>query len=129
LTACPEGCRDTQTDNQNCGECGIVCGANQTCEDGVCTCQGLWADCDALAETGCEADLARDSLTCGRCQISCGGGPCAAGICRGQVAAIAAGGAHTCVVVAGRVACWGWNEFSQLGVAGVVRSADPGYPT
>jgi hypothetical protein len=44
-TACTNSlgdfCRDTQTDINNCGSCGSVCGANQMCEDGGCQALGL----------------------------------------------------------------------------------------
>jgi hypothetical protein len=33
---CGEQCVDTQTDKMNCGQCGVVCGANQACAAGVC---------------------------------------------------------------------------------------------
>jgi hypothetical protein len=33
---CGEQCVDTQTDKFNCGQCGVVCGANQACAAGVC---------------------------------------------------------------------------------------------
>jgi hypothetical protein len=33
---CGEQCVDIQTDKMNCGQCGVVCGANQACAAGVC---------------------------------------------------------------------------------------------
>ena len=42
------------------------------------------------------------------------------------VAAVAAGGVHTCAVTtAGGVKCWGWNEFGQLGTDVVYSCTDP----
>src|ERR1700733_10212547 len=36
--ACSQGCTNVQTDSQNCGACGTVCGTGQTCQSGTCTC-------------------------------------------------------------------------------------------
>jgi alpha-tubulin suppressor-like RCC1 family protein len=42
------------------------------------------------------------------------------------VAAIAAGGNHTCALTtAGAVQCWGRNDFGQLGVGGITRKTTP----
>jgi hypothetical protein len=59
LTACgwsvthwltiPKECVDTLTDPNNCGECGNVCGPNQSCNDGVCG-----PDCCPDACPGCQ---------------------------------------------------------------------------
>jgi hypothetical protein len=35
-TVCPSGCADLQTSAANCGTCGHNCGADDTCEGGVC---------------------------------------------------------------------------------------------
>lgn len=69
---------DVQTDNQNCGHCGNVCGAlpngNNTCQAGICTlmCDPGRDDCDGMAADGCEADLAT-SATCNSCDTACTG--------------------------------------------------------
>ncbi len=36
LTDCGGTCADLNTDNSNCGACGMPCGAGKTCQSGVC---------------------------------------------------------------------------------------------
>ena len=44
----------------------------------------------------------------------------------GFAVAIAAGVAHTCVLLrSGRVACWGWNVFGQLGTGNTLMEKYP----
>lgn len=60
---------DLTSDVDNCGACGVVCGAPNAitaCENGVCLvaeCEPDWADCDTLYENGCEHDLSA-GVTC-----------------------------------------------------------------
>jgi len=76
------------TDPKNCGLCGSVCGtkhaSSATCVAGKCTfaCAGTFAHCEDDPSTGCETDLATDSLSCGACGHSCQGGACVAGVCQ-----------------------------------------------
>src|SRR6516225_8905873 len=37
---CMARCIDVSADNANCGACGKVCGAGQSCSAGVCQCTG-----------------------------------------------------------------------------------------
>jgi len=61
---CRSGCADPQTDSNNCGHCGIACGAGQTCCGGVCT------------------NLNTDNSNCGTCGNVCGPGlTCCNGTC------------------------------------------------
>ncbi|MBW1807034.1 MAG: S8 family serine peptidase [Deltaproteobacteria bacterium] len=73
------GCESHQeTDPDNCGACGTVCGpypnatagclANQ-CAIGECD-QGF-DDCDGLLATGCEMDVTSDLNNCGACGVVC----------------------------------------------------------
>ncbi len=40
--------------------------------------------------------------------------------------AIALGAGHTCAIEAGgRVKCWGWNRFGQLGIGSTVNQTSP----
>jgi hypothetical protein len=68
---------DTDTDPSHCGGCGNACPtdpahAAAACAAGSCTlrCDPGFADCDAEAANGCEADLARPE-TCGDCASTC----------------------------------------------------------
>ena len=79
---CSGSCTDTATDPNNCGMCGTACGANQACGSGVCSCASGFANCDANAANGCEANLSDDVNNCGGCGIVCGSGQaCQAGAC------------------------------------------------
>jgi len=56
-----DGCEceteDPQTDVNNCGECGNVCGVDHkgdTCEGGSCGCEPGWSDPDGDPANGCE---------------------------------------------------------------------------
>ena len=72
-------CVDLQSDNQNCGGCGVVCGGGQTCQSGQCvnSCPGS----DGGTLTRCEpdggapycADTTSDAQNCGGCGIACTG--------------------------------------------------------
>jgi len=82
------GCEsDTSSDVNNCGGCGIMCGAPHTtseCVDSTCVerqeCEPGWADCDNNPANGCEAELATDPWNCGACGIECYYGH-AVGVC------------------------------------------------
>lgn len=66
------------SDEENCGACGRSCAdlpktATATCHDGDChvlTCEEGFADCDGVAENGCEVDLSQPE-NCGSCDASC----------------------------------------------------------
>ncbi len=87
------GCEtDTRASATHCGGCGMRCSlANATagCTDGRCavaTCAMNFGDCDTNALNGCESDLRTTVAHCGRCGVSCPGGPnaipaCANGSC------------------------------------------------
>lgn len=64
-TCCAAHCANTQTDNNNCGACGVVCGAGTSCCGG--SCQPL-----------------NTNANCGACGTVCGTGQaCCSGICQG----------------------------------------------
>src|SRR5262249_13015416 len=74
------GCESNlQTDVNNCGACGTVCGpvANGTagCATGHCqvaTCNTGFRNCHGTAATGCESIPLPDVLTSGACGTVCG---------------------------------------------------------
>ena len=73
-TKCNGTCKDTQTDNNNCGTCGNVCGAGQVCNSGSCCTPAT--SCPAGDNCGTASDGCGGTLTCGTCTgfDTCGGG-------------------------------------------------------
>lgn len=88
--ACGELCIDTSADALNCGGCGKVCSAGQSCNDGVCsTCAKGVAEC----ASGC-AILSSDNNNCGMCGKACGAGAlCMGGVCSCAPGDLSCGGA------------------------------------
>ena len=76
---CGGRCVDPQTDQGNCGGCGVACAAGTLCQAGQC--QALCAtgqlDCGGVCTT-VQSDLA----SCGACGVACAPGQyCSAGAC------------------------------------------------
>ncbi len=85
LSACTTGCRDTQTDNANCGSCGHACVAGFNCVSGTCTvaCQANLSSCPQPGGTQACKDLMNDPTNCGQCGGIGGTKPCDPGqICQ-----------------------------------------------
>lgn len=86
--ACGTQCT-VPTDPAACGPgcvaCPAVPNAIPTCQADACgfQCNAGFGDCNALPGDGCEASFASDPLNCGACGVSCNGGTCEAGVCRG----------------------------------------------
>ena len=87
-----DGCEiDGRLDEANCGGCGVICQldhASAECLNGDClldTCDAGFADCNADAADGCEAELANDPAHCGGCDQAClyphAEGLCNDGVC------------------------------------------------
>ena len=58
-----DGCETSVRDDpQNCGGCGIACGAGESCEDGQCVCR-----CGG----SCFNKLEYDTRNCGACRVVC----------------------------------------------------------
>jgi hypothetical protein len=85
---------NTETDANNCGECGVICDPVKNgaagCKNGVCgvgTCDTGYADCNGDTKDGCEVSTQSDANNCGACGNVCpsgasGQGQCVAGKCR-----------------------------------------------
>ena len=76
---CAGVCIDTQHDPANCGACGTVCTADQSCNAGKCSisCGGG----DTLCGTTCSNTMT-DPNNCGTCGTACTGGQvCSSGKC------------------------------------------------
>jgi hypothetical protein len=85
-TECPSSdggliCSQVLLDNDNCGGCGLVCPAGESCLGGACTCN-LTTCSDGDGGTIC-TDPAMDPLNCGLCGNPCprAGMSCALGTC------------------------------------------------
>ncbi len=90
------GCEVDKTSNAlHCGGCNNVCSVaasahvkSNACSGSSCrpVCDGLWADCDASRQNGCEKDVSGDKNNCGACGTVCEtlhatGSTCSAGAC------------------------------------------------
>ena len=76
---CGDVCVDYLNDPENCGGCGIVCGDDSCCSEGVCTpvCQEGQILCGGVC-----VDPSSDNANCGACGNDCGDvGCCSAGEC------------------------------------------------
>ncbi len=88
--ACSGSCVDTSSDPLRCGNCTTRCpdrpSSAPSCVGGVCSfeCDIGYADCDGLADNGCESNL-RELDNCGRCGQRCYGAnaltSCTSGAC------------------------------------------------
>ena len=83
---CGMACVNTAASVDNCGACGTVCperpNSARACATGRCsfTCDAGFADCDGVADNGCEARL--DAITsCGTCGTVCRGNTNATPVC------------------------------------------------
>jgi len=59
-------CTDTQTDEDNCGECGNACRPDQVCQDGHCTCSDVTDLCGGVC-----VNIRSDPNNCGNCGHRC----------------------------------------------------------
>ncbi|HEY8431140.1 MAG TPA: MXAN_6577-like cysteine-rich protein, partial [Sandaracinaceae bacterium] len=79
-TACSGTCVNLQTDEANCGECGMACGAGQVCVAGTCEspCPPGQTECDGEC-----VDTNASDAHCGGCGIACEADrSCVAGTCQ-----------------------------------------------
>ena len=79
---CGKTCKNVSTDPANCGACGRACVTGQSCQGGVCTCNG--AACTGCCDgTTCQAGTTdqRCGKSGGVCTTCAGGRTCQGGVC------------------------------------------------
>ena len=52
------------------GACNNKCGQNAQCDNGACTCQPGFRNCDGDWSTGCEVDIRNNNANCDGCSTS-----------------------------------------------------------
>ena len=65
------GCRDLDSDPQNCGTTGHACGPEETCVGGLCTCAGATCGTDQTCCNDECVDLKTNADHCGECYNKC----------------------------------------------------------
>ncbi|PIV99657.1 MAG: hypothetical protein COW42_10320 [Deltaproteobacteria bacterium CG17_big_fil_post_rev_8_21_14_2_50_63_7] len=60
-----------ESDPDNCGGCGIVCGTNESCQNFECRCPSVWGDTNYTSCGGVCTYIGSDPLNCGGCNIEC----------------------------------------------------------
>src|SRR5437764_12659887 len=78
LTLCGDMCRDTNSDNVNCGGCGVTCANDSVCRGGKCvpipcTCP-VQCPSGQIACNGVCVNPQTDSANCGACGNACPAG-------------------------------------------------------
>jgi hypothetical protein len=73
----PSVCTNFETDSNNCGACGAVCPAAQSCVAGTCACPTG----ESLCGSACVTESS-DTNNCGACGVVCAAGDtCTSGVC------------------------------------------------
>jgi hypothetical protein len=96
-TVCNGACSDLMVDRENCGACGMTCGASQVCTAGKCA-NACGAGTSLCGDGKCH-DLSNDNANCGACSAAgLTNKACATGtVCSmGQCGATCAGGTLLC---------------------------------
>lgn len=79
FTNCSGTCKDTSTDEANCGACGNACSAGEVCTNGVCQSQCAGSTTACLGQC---VDTQSDVANCGGCGLACASGEfCVNGSC------------------------------------------------
>jgi hypothetical protein len=106
--ACGGQCKTVATDQENCGACGNVCGAGQTCQNGLCQCSSGLLACNGMCVSSTATHCGGCNTTCASgqvcsqnaCQTSCGTGEtqCSDGACVSPTGgdALHCGGCNAC---------------------------------
>ena len=107
--ACDGRCVDLSSDVLACGACGNACLPGATCEAGACACSPERTVCADEC-----ADLGSSERNCGACGTTCEH-LCLDAQCDEPVEIVGMW-QHACARTAsGRVACWGTNQYGQVG--------------
>ncbi len=69
-TRCLIGCRNLRNDEENCGQCGIACNANEHCVNSLCRPECIGDVLDCGGPPGC-VNPKTDNAHCGRCGNAC----------------------------------------------------------
>jgi hypothetical protein len=112
---CSDTFVDPQTDKNNCGGCGVLCGdsgqvANAGCSSGKCVvsqCNPGYLDCDGAYNDGCECSIANGTPKCGNA------GACVVGSCNAGYADCDGAPGNGCEAVLG-------SDNANCGACGVV---------
>ena len=83
--ACSQGCTNVQTDAQNCGACGKVCGTGQTCSAGVCACGTGLLSCGGSCVSSNNTNCGACGTTCSSTQV-CSNNACSSSCASGTTA-------------------------------------------
>ncbi|EYF06307.1 Hypothetical protein CAP_2185 [Chondromyces apiculatus DSM 436] len=130
------GCETPLDTIDNCGFCGDACdlaNAEAACVGGACqvdTCNAGYADCDGLADNGCETSIDGSALDCGACGVICPGGPHSTPVCvQGSCELACNGGFEDCDGIAS-TGCESavTVDTQNCGTCGVVCTAPNGTP-
>jgi hypothetical protein len=88
---CSDGaCVDLSNDPANCGACGVTCGPDVACQQGICLGSACNASqhgayCGTTPQQICCgatcADTLSDPANCGACGKACDAGICMSGVC------------------------------------------------
>ena len=122
--ACSGVCVDAASNVNNCGACANKCATGASCTNGACA-------CPAATPTVCNGactNTVSSKTNCGGCGTMCMGKQACVNSSCGRWASIATGAyaSHNCAVTeTGNVACWGYNNYGQLGDGTIINRSVP----
>ena len=97
LLNCGGVCVNTDTDRDNCGQCGDTCADTEVCDGG--TCKAICEPGSQLCQGFC-SDPFSDPQNCGGCGIQCAlNGACFQGICRCMFSGVVCQAPSTCAAL------------------------------
>src|SRR5207244_1929722 len=69
LSNCSNSCVDLNSDDGNCGGCGVTCNGGETCVQGQCACPSGLTLCNGIC-----VDTQASFNNCGACNVTCATG-------------------------------------------------------